>query len=182
MDDFFLTSDDIEDIVRTNDTFARRKNKDPQVIRGIILCGTSGYRQGSPLAKALDVIAKKFGDYGIAVRFDELSNDTTKKLRWDVTKYFDNILTYDFHIFAGYVHFNMVGTAGPSWTMRNINKEITRLKWHPGIPGGRRLGDAVWRKDKIVIHQLLKDYSLPFVAVRLTERGVSPSDLEKLTR
>jgi hypothetical protein len=183
MDLSVFTSDDANDIIRTIETFQLRKNKDPNKILGIYACGTTGARQETPTSTAIKNIAKKYAQYGITVTFELLSNDQIKKMGWSVEEYMKNILEYDIHLHSNYIHHNMVGVAGASWTMTKIFEQIDGgLTHHLGIPMGKYVRCPCWRKDKEELFNLLPDYCVPTVIVTMNEDGVSAVDSQKLVR
>ena len=83
MDLSVLTSDDIDDIIKSADSYGRRENADPNKILGIYACGIKAACQETPTSTAWAIknIAKKYAEHGIMVTFEELNNDQSRK--WD---------------------------------------------------------------------------------------------------
>ena len=182
MDVSFVDSNDIVDVLATMEAFGRRRNKDMNKVLIFSCLGTSGSRQSSPIAGAIKTLAQKYATYGIAIVEVAIDNDTIKRRGWSVEQYFNEILRFDIHFIPSYIHHNMLGLAGESWTIANIYELLPKLKYHLGIPMGKYLWCPIWRRDKWQIYRAIKDLSVPCLRVKMTEEGVSLHDLWRLAR
>lgn len=180
MDFSCIDSNDIVDVLATMDVFGRRRNKDQNIILVFVCLGTSGSRQSSPIAGAMKTLARKYGSYGIKIVDVSIDNDSIKERGWSVEQYFNEILKFDIHLIPSYIHHNMLGLAGDSWSIPTIYDLLPKLKYHLGIPMGKYIWCPIWRRDKWKIYRIIKDFSVPCLRVRMTEEGVSLNDLWRL--
>jgi hypothetical protein len=182
MDLSVVNNDNIADMLATMDAYGRRQNKDKNKVLVISCLGTSGSRQSSPISGAMKHLARKYAWYGISIVQVEIDNDSIKEHGWSVEEYYNEILKFDIHLIPSYIHHNMLGLAGKSWTIRNIYDMLPKLKHHLGIPMGKNIFCPIWRRDKYKIYKIIKDLSVPCIRVRMFEEGISIDDLWRLAR
>jgi hypothetical protein len=183
MDTSIYESTEIKDILGIMDMDGRRRNRDPNKVLGIVSMGAKASRQIEMVTKAIHIVAKKYGAYGILVVFEEVNNDDIKrKFKWTVPQVLDVILSADIHLIPTHFHQAMVWLAGDTWTIPIIQRELDRLYYHLGVPMGKYIHCPVWRQDKIQIYRCMSDYMAPTIDLKLSVQGVSAEDLIRIER
>ena len=79
MDFSIFASTDIKDVMGLLDMEGRRRNNDPNKVLGFLCMGGKSANQISLVTKAIHIVARKFGAYGIRVEFQEVNNDEIKR-------------------------------------------------------------------------------------------------------
>jgi hypothetical protein len=145
--------------------------------------GGKSANQISLVTKAIHIVARKFGAYGIRVEFQEVNNDEIKrKLKWTVRQLLDVILSFDIHLIPTHFHQAMVWIAGETWTtIPIIQRELDRLYYHLGVPMGKYIFCPVWRQDKVEIYRYMGTFMAPTIHIKLTYE-VSTGDLFAIER
>jgi len=144
--------------------------------------GGKSANQSFLVTKAIHIVARKFGSYGISVEFKEVNNDEIKrKFKWTVPQILDVILSFDIHLIPTHFHQAMVWIAGETWTIPIIQRELDRLYYHLGVPMGKHIYCPIWRQDKIKIYQYMGAFMAPTIYIKLTYE-VSAEDLFAIER
>ena len=135
-------------------------NKNPKVISIVAFFGASDCRQAEPFKGAIDFISAFYKPKGILIDFHQLTNTIVKELGWTVSETTDVMLSSDLHAVPTHFHQGNQTACRNSFNMFNINTNLSRLEYHPGVPCGKHTYCPVWRQDKWNIYDLLMSLDL----------------------
>jgi hypothetical protein len=160
-------------------------NKNPKVVSIVAFLGASDCRQAEPFTAAISSISKHYEKQGILINYDKLTNTLVKELGWTVSETFDCLISADLHAVPTHFHQGNQTACRTSFNIFNINKNLDRLEYHPGVPCGIKTFCPVWRQDKWALYDLLMSLDLcaPTMPVDLTCDCFSdPLVVENITR
>jgi hypothetical protein len=144
-------------------------NKNPKVISIVAFIGAHDARQAEALMGAIDFLSAHFKPHDILIDFHPLTNTIVKELDWTVSETIDVMLSADLHAIPTHFHQGNQTASRDSFNMCNINTNLDRLEYHPGIPCGRHTYCPVWRQDKWNIYDILLplDLCAPTIGIDL---------------
>ena len=98
------------------------------------------------------------------IKFEALSLRDLRKNDWELREFVDWLLSSHIHFILGYVH---QGLEGFGWDMRDLYKELQRLRFHEGFPNSSKLSCPIFTQDKIEYLRLIDDVTLPTYSIDL---------------
>ena len=108
---------------------------------------------------------------------ETLDSDEVKKFWWSPKDIVDWLLEADAHVILTHIHQGVVGKefteCTRKWNAHDIEKELYRLRDHPGFPTGEAVRCSIFLQDKIQQVIKMADYMIPSIVVPLQERPYS---------
>jgi hypothetical protein len=160
-------------------------NKNPNVISIVAFTGAGSYRQAEPFSAAIASITEFYRSKEIKINYQELTNTLVKELEWTTTETFDCMISADLHAIPTHFHQGNLTACRSSFNIYNINKNLDRLEYHPGVPCGKEIFCSIFRQDKWTLYEILMSLGLsaPTMAVDLSLDCFSnPLVIEQITR
>jgi hypothetical protein len=131
-------------------------------------------RQDEGFSRALADAEKKLAREGITLVYEVYDQAYVKnKLKWTVTQLIDWLLAADIHLIPCHAHEGNVAKT-ESWNLENIRSQLSRLKYHLGVPMGKHLDCCIWNQDKWEMYQRTFPLSAPSMKIPL-EPGILDS-------
>jgi hypothetical protein len=127
-----------------------RINLDRTVVLLRVYVGAT--RQDEPFRLGIAEAKDELREQGIFLEYEIFTSDYVKtSLRWTVSQLIDWLLLADVHMIPCHVHEGSIGKTD-SWNMKNIQSNIRRLRFHPGVPMGKHVECAIFNQDKYLMY------------------------------